>query len=201
MIRVLLAEDMHLVRGALVALLADEQDIDVVAELKPNENIVRVALGLAPDVAVIDVDLPGEEGLTAAAELQEKLPDCRALLLTGLPRPGQVRRALATRALGFIVKDSPPARLADAIRRVSRGERVVDPSLAAMLLDADQIPLTGRDLDVLRIAAEGSSATEIATELCLSVGTVRNYLTGIIRKTGGRNLVDAIRIASRSGWL
>lgn len=190
-----------MVRGALVALLSYEEDIEVVAELERGDEIVPTALAQQPDVAVIDIDLPGVDGLTAAQELREKLPECRTLILTSLGRPGNLRRALAARAQGFLMKDAPPAYLADGIRRVARGERVVDTELAVAALDTAENPLTPREVDVLRIAAEGASVQEIASRLFLSAGTVRNYLSVIINKTGARNRIDAIRMARDAGWL
>lgn len=201
MIRVLLAEDMHLVRGALVALLGFESDIEVVAELERGDHIVAAALAVRPHVAVIDIAMPGVDGITAASELHEKLPDCRTLILTGLTQAGNVRRAVQARVSGFVRKDAPPAELAEAIRRVASGLRVFDPLAALAALDMSESPLTPRELEILRIAAEGSSAREIAARLYLSVGTVRNYLSAVLTKVGARNRVDAIRIARDAGWM
>jgi two-component system response regulator DesR len=200
-IRVLLAEDMHMVRGALVALLELEPDIEVVAELASGDEIVPTALKLTPDVAVIDIDLPGIDGLTAAGQLHEALPSCRTLILTSLGRPGTLRRALSTRVGGFLLKDAPSRELADAIRRVASGHRVVDSQLALAAWDSAECPLTSRELDVLRLAAGGAEAPEIAARLFLSTGTVRNYLSTIATKLQARNRVDAIRIATEAGWL
>lgn len=201
MIRVLLAEDMHMVRGALVALLDLEPDITVVAEAATGDEIVPRALEHAPDVAVIDVELPGVDGLTAAAELRRRLPRCRVLVVTSYGRPGNVRRAFAAQASGFVVKDAPPDRLADAIRRVAAGERVIDPQLAVAALEVVESPLTERELDVLRRFAEGTELAEIAQQLYLSLGTVRNYLTTIVTKLNARNRLHAVRIATDAGWL
>ncbi|MFG1678531.1 response regulator transcription factor [Nonomuraea sp. NPDC049269] len=201
MIRVLLAEDMHMVRGALVALLDLEPDITVVAEAATGDEIVPRALEHAPDVAVIDVELPGVDGLTAAAELRRRLPRCRVLVVTSYGRPGNVRRAFAAQASGFVVKDAPPHRLADAIRRVAAGERVIDPQLAVAALEVVESPLTERELDVLRRFAEGTELAEIAQQLYLSLGTVRNYLTTIVTKLNARNRLHAVRIATDAGWL
>lgn len=200
-IRVLLAEDMHMVRGALVALLELEADIDVVAEVASGDDILPMALKHTPDVAVIDIDLPGIDGLTAASALHEQLPTCRTLILTSLGRPGTLRRALSARVSGFILKDAPSRELADAIRRVAAGHRVVDSNLALAAWDSAECPLTAREIDVLRLAADGAEAPEIAARLFLSTGTVRNYLSTIATKLNARNRVDAIRIANESGWL
>ncbi|MER6015715.1 response regulator transcription factor [Streptomyces bluensis] len=201
MIRILLAEDMHMVRGALVALLSLEDDLRVVAEVERGDHIVRTALDCVPDVAVIDVDLPGLDGLSAAALLAQQLPSCRTLILTSLGRPGTLRKALAAQVGGFLLKDAPPDRLADAVREVSVGRRVIDPQLALAAFDNGENPLTPREAEVLRMAADGAEAAEIAGRLFLSVGTVRNYLTTVVTKLNARNRVDAIRVARESGWL
>ena len=201
MIRVLLAEDQHLIRGALVALLSLEQDVEVVAELDRGDQILPTALRLRPDVAVLDIDLPGLDGLTAADLLHQRLPGCRTLVLTGLSQPGNLLRALKVHVGGFIVKDAPAATLADGIRRVARGERVLDPELVAAALETGSTPLTAREAEVLRAAESGSSTEQIAARLSLSPATVRNYLSNAISKVGGRNRIDAIRIARNAGWL
>lgn len=200
MIRVVLAEDMHMVRGALVALLDLEPDIEVVAEVETGDRIVDAVREHHPDVAVIDIDLPVLDGLTAAGTIHETMPNVRTLMLTSLARPGTLRRALATRVDGFILKDAPPSQLADAIRDVSRGKRVVDSQLALAAWDRGECPLTDRELAVLRQAANGTNAPEIANALSLSPGTVRNYLTSAISKLNARNRIDAIRIAESAGW-
>ncbi|GAA1272068.1 response regulator transcription factor [Kitasatospora nipponensis] len=200
-VKVLLAEDMHMVRGALVALLGLEEDIKVVAELANGDEIVPTALQCRPDVAVIDIDLPGTDGLTAAAQLQEAMPECSTLILTSLGRPGTFRRALACGVRGFILKDAPPRELAQAIRRVAQGERVVDPDLMVAAWDSGDNPLTERETEVLRLAADGAEVTEIAGRLFLSVGTVRNYLTSAVVKLNARNRLDAVRIAREAGWV
>ena len=197
----MLAEDMHMVRGALVALLELEADIDVVAEVATGDDILPTAFKHTPDVAVIDIDLPGIDGLTAASALHEQLPSCRTLILTSLGRPGTLRRALSARVGGFILKDAPSRDLADAIRRVAAGHRVVDSNLALAAWDSAECPLTAREIDVLRLAADGAEPPEIAARLFLSTGTVRNYLSTIATKLNARNRVDAIRIANESGWL
>jgi two-component system response regulator DesR len=201
MIRVLLAEDMHMVRGALIALLNLEPDIEVVAEVSSGDKIVPMVSEHRPDVAVIDIDLPILDGLTAATKIRETMPSVRTLMLTSLGRPGTLRRALAARVDGFLLKDAPPGQLADAIRDVAAGKRVVDAQLALAAWDRGECPLTDRELEVLRLAAAGSDAPEIAVALSLSAGTVRNYMTTIITKLNGRNRVDAIRIAEEAGWI
>jgi two-component system response regulator DesR len=200
-LRVLLAEDVHMVRGALVALLEMEPDLHVVASVDRGDAIVPVARESNPDVAVIDIDLPAVDGLTAAAALHEELPSCRTLILTGIGRPGTFRRALAARVSGFILKDAQPERLAEAIRGVAAGQRVIDPQLALAAWDVGENPLSEREAQVLRLAAHGADAEEIASKLHLSVGTVRNYLTTIVSKLNARNRVDAIRIAEDAGWI
>ncbi len=201
MIRVLIAEDMHLIRGALVALLSLEPDMLVVAELDRGDTIVDTAVAVRPDVAVLDIDLPGLDGLTAAAQLHHRLPDCRTLVLTGMSQPGHLLRALQNHVRGFVVKDAPVETLADGIRRVARGERVIDPELVAAALETGSTPLTERETDVLRTAESGLPTDQIARHLSLSPTTVRNYLSNAIGKTGGRNRLDAIRIARDAGWL
>jgi two-component system, NarL family, response regulator DesR len=200
-IRILLAEDQRLVRGALVALLGFEPDIEVVSEVETGDAIVPEALRSRPEVAVIDIELPGVDGLTAAAQLRDRLPECRVLILTSFGRPGNLQRAQDAGVYGFMLKDAPPEQLADAIRRLSRGERVVDAKLAKAAWEAQRNPLTPREIEVLRLTAAGAEPVEIAARLYLSVGTVRNYLTVIITKLRARSKVDAIRIAQDSGWL
>ena len=201
MIRVLIAEDMHMIRGALVALLSLEDDMQVVAELERGDRIVQTALETQPDVAVVDIDLPGVDGLTDAEQLSQRLPECRTLVLTGLSQPGNLLRALKVHVRGFIVKDAPADTLADGVRRVARGERVIDPELVAAALETGTSPLTAREADVLRVAEGGLPTDQIAVQLSLSPATVRNYLSNAISKVGGRNRIDAIRIARNAGWL
>jgi two-component system response regulator DesR len=201
MIRVLIAEDMGMIRGALVALLTLEDGIEVVAELDRGDQIVPTALRTRPDVAVLDIDLPGLDGLSAAERLHEQAPECQTLILTGLSQPGNLLRALRVHVRGFIVKDAPAATLADGIRRVARGERVVDPDLVAAALETGSSPLTPRESDVLRAAADGISTEQIGALLRLSPTTVRNYLSNAITKVGGRNRIDTIRIARNAGWI
>jgi two-component system, NarL family, response regulator DesR len=201
MIRVLIAEDMHLIRGALVALLSLEDDIAVVAELDRGDAILDVALKTEPDVAIIDIDLPGLDGLSAADLLYERLPTCHTLILTGLGQPGNLLRALKVHVRGFLLKDAPADRLADAVRKVAAGQRVLDPELIAAAVETGASPLTERETEVLRAAEGGFPTDEIATLLHLSPATVRNYLSNAIAKVGARNRLDAIRIAHDAGWL
>ena len=201
MIRVLIAEDMHLIRGALVALLSRELDMEVVAELDRGDQVLEAAIRTRPDVAVLDIDLPGMDGLSAAEVLHEQVPNCQILVLTGLSQPSHLLRALKVHVRGFILKDAPAATLAQGVRRVANGERVIDPELLALALETGESPLTPREADVLRAAEEGISTDEIARTLFLSSATVRNYLSNAITKVGGRNRIDAIRIARDAGWL
>ncbi|MET9340956.1 MULTISPECIES: response regulator transcription factor [unclassified Nonomuraea] len=201
MIRVLLAEDMHMIRAALTALLRLEPDIEVVAEVTRGDEIVPEALRVRPDVAIVDIDLPVVDGITAAATLRTRLPSCRILVLTAMGQPGQVRRALESGIEAFLVKDAPGDRLAEAIRRTAAGLRVLDADLVSSAMEYGESPLTPRERTVLAEAARGATAEEIASRLHLSAGTVRNYLTGAITKTGARNKIDAIRIAEDAGWL
>ncbi len=201
MIRVLIAEDMHLIRAALVALLSLEAGIEVVAELERGDEIVTAAMRTRPDIAVLDIDLPGLDGLTAAEQLHERLPECRTIVLTGMSQPGNLLRALKVHVRGFIVKDAPADALADGIRRVAAGQRVIDPDLVAAALETGTSPLTPRETDVLRAAADGISTDQIGRTVHLSSATVRNYLSNAIAKVGARNRIDAIRIARNAGWL
>ncbi|GAA3204675.1 response regulator transcription factor [Nonomuraea helvata] len=201
MIRVLLAEDMHLIRGALASLLRLEPDIEVVSEVPSGDAVVPAALEHRPDVAVLDVQMPVMDGIEAAAELGRRLPGCRVLMLTQLGRPEVLRRALAARVGGFMLKDAPPADLAAAVRRVHAGETVIDPALAAATITARENPLSPREVDVLRLAAGGDDLAEIAAALHLTKGTVRNYLGAIVTKLDARNRLDAVRIATEAGWL
>jgi two-component system response regulator DesR len=200
-IRVLVAEDMAMLRGALVALISLEPDMTVVAELERGDQVLAAATQHAPDVALLDIDMPGLDGLAAAAALHAALPACKSLILTGLSQPGHLLRALQAHVRGFLVKDAPSATLGDAIRRVAAGERVLDPQLVAAAIETGASPLTERETDVLRAARSGSSTIEIGRELHLSPATVRNYLSNAIAKTGARNRLDAIRISEDAGWL
>ena len=200
-IRVLVADDQALVRGAVAALLSLEPDLEVVAEVERGDQVVAAARANAPDVAVLDIEMPGIDGIAAAEVLRREVPTCRVLIVTTFGRPGYLRRAMESGASGFIVKDAPAKRLADAIRRVHAGLRVVDPELAAESLAVGENPLTPREADVLREARDGSSVAEIAARLFLGDGTVRNYLSSAIGKTGSRNRVEAVHIAEQKGWL
>jgi two-component system response regulator DesR len=200
-IRVLLAEDQAMVRGALAGLLSLEADIEVVAQVARGDEVVAAALDQHPDVALLDIEMPGLNGLTAAAQLARELPDCRVLILTTFGRPGYLRRAMEQGAAGFLLKDAPAEELARAIRRAMRGERVVDPGLAAAALSEGPSPLTAREHDVLAAAREHATVADIAAALHLSPGTVRNYLSAAIGKVGARNRVEAIRAAQDKGWL
>lgn len=201
MIRVLIAEDMHLIRRALATMLRLEDDIEVVAELDRGDLVVDTALRTRPDVAVLDIDLPGMDGLTAAAQLHERLPSCRALVLTGLTQPGHLLRALKVHVRGFIGKDAHGDALVNGVRRVAAGERVIDPELVAAAIETGSSPLTARETDVLLAAESGISTEDIGATLSLSPATVRNYLSNAISKIGARNRLDALRIARDAGWL
>jgi two-component system response regulator DesR len=200
-IRVLVAEDQSMVRGALRALLELEEDIDVVAEVGRGDEVVPAAKEHRPDVALLDIEMPGGDGLEAARELATAVPDCRAVVLTTFGRPGFLRRAMEVGAAGFLVKDAPVAELARAIRAVMAGERVIDRDLAAAALAIGATPLSAREADVLRAAADGATVADIARTLFLSEGTVRNYLSSAIGKTGARTRVEAARVAEEKGWL
>lgn len=201
MIRILLAEDQHVVRGALVALLELEADLTVVAQTGRGDEVLPAALAHRPDVAVLDVDMPGLDGLAAAAQLRESLPECRTLILTGYGKPGHLRRALAAQVAGFLLKTAPPDQLVAAIRTVAAGQRVLDPELALTAWDLADNPLTPREIEVLRLTGGGAEAPEIAAQLFLTAGTVRNHLTAIVAKLSARNRTDAVRIAQEAGWL
>ncbi len=201
MIRVLLADDQHLVRGALAALLALEPDLKVVAQVADGAAAVQAAVALAPDVALLDIEMPVLDGLAATARIGGQAPGVRVLILTTFGRPGYLRRAMDAGARGFVVKDAPAARLALAIREVHRGGTVVDPELAVASLETAASPLTDRERDVLRAGRDGATVAEIAARLRLSEGTVRNYLSGAIGKTGARNRTEAARTAEERGWL
>ncbi|MBX7551371.1 response regulator transcription factor [Streptomyces sp. NPDC004232] len=200
-IRVLLAEDQGMMRGALALLLGMEDDIEVVAQVARGDAIVEEALLHRPDVALLDIELPGASGLDAAAELREQAPGCRVLILTTFGRPGYLRRAMEAGAAGFLVKDGPVEDLAAAIRRVLTGETVVDPALAAAALSAGPSPLTARERDVLKASVDGATVADIAGRLHLSESTVRNYLSSAIGKTSTRNRAEAVREARQQGWL
>jgi two-component system, NarL family, response regulator DesR len=200
-VRLLLADDQELIRGALAVMLELEDDFEVVASVSRGDEVVAAALTHHPDVALLDIEMPGIDGLAAASVLAQEVPSCRSLILTTFGRPGYLRRAMESGAFGFVVKDAPPEQLADAIRRVAAGERVVDPALAAATLASGQSPLTARERDVLVAARPGATVAEIADRLFLSEGTVRNYLSSAIAKTQTRNRAEAVRTADRNGWL
>ncbi|WP_432034303.1 response regulator [Streptomyces antibioticus] len=200
-IRVLLAEDQGMMRGALALLLGMEPDIEVVAQVGTGDEIVDAALLHRPDVALLDIELPGISGLEVAAALRDEAPDCRVLILTTFGRPGCLRRAMEAGAAGFLVKDGPVEELAAAIRKVLTGETVVDPALAAAALGAGPNPLTARERDVLKASVDGATVADIAGRLHLSESTVRNHLSSTIGKTATRNRMEAMREARRQGWL
>lgn len=201
MIRVLLAEDQAMTRGALAALLTLAGDIEVVAEVGRGDEVLPAAQTGRPDVALLDIEMPGRDGISAAAELRRALPACKVLILTTFGRPGYLRRAMESGVVGFLVKDAPAAQLADAVRRAHAGERVIDPDLAVAALSEGPNPLSQREREVLAAAAPGASIAEIAAALHLSEGTVRNYLSVAIQKLDARNRVEAARTAERMGWL
>ena len=201
MTRVLLAEDQAMVRGALAALLALERDIEIVAEVGRGDEVTPLALEVRPDVALLDIEMPGLDGLAAAAQLRSAVPRCRVVMLTTFGRPGYLRRAMDAGASGFLLKDAPARQLADAIRRVARGQRVVDPALALAALSEGATPLSEREREVLALAARNGTVAEIAAALGLSEGTVRNHLSAAIQKVGARNRGEAARIAAEKGWL
>jgi two-component system response regulator DesR len=200
-IRLLLADDQELVRQALVALLALEEDFEVVASVGRGDQVVDAAIANRPDVALLDIEMPGLDGLAAAAVLSQQVPDCRIVILTTFGRAGYLRRAMEAGAVGFVVKDAPAEALADAIRRVMKGERVVDPALAVATLAAGESPLTARERDVLIAARSGATVADIAAKLYLAEGTVRNYLSAATAKTSARNRMEALRVADERGWL
>ncbi|MEV5705487.1 response regulator transcription factor [Actinoallomurus sp. NPDC052274] len=201
MIRVLLAEDQGMVRGALATLLSLEDDIEVIGEAADGDEALAVAARTRPDVALLDIEMPGRNGIDTAAALRESLPDCQVIILTTFGRPGYLRSAMEAGASAFLVKDSPARELAAAIRRVLAGERVIDPALAAAALSAGPNPLSPREREALAAAADGSTIGDVARKLHLGEGTVRNYLSAAIRKTGARNRIEAVRAAQRQGWL
>jgi two-component system response regulator DesR len=201
MIRVLLAEDQAMVRGALAALLVLEGDIEIVAEVGRGDEVASAALATKPDVALLDIEMPGIDGISAAAALHKELPSCRVLILTTFGRPGYLRKAMESGVVGFLLKDAPSTQLATAIRRAMAGERIVDPTLAMAALSEGNNPLTEREREVLAAATGGASISEIASSLFLSEGTVRNYLSVAIQKLNAHNRVEAAHIAEQKGWL
>ncbi len=201
MIRVLLAEDQAMVRGALASLLTLEPDLEVVAEVGRGDEVLAAARAAMPDVALLDIEMPGISGLDAAAALHEALPACRVLILTTFGRPGYLRRAMAQGAAGFMLKDAPASELASAIRRAVAGERIVDPGLAAAALSAGESLLTPREREVLTRARTEGTIAELAGALHLSHGTARNHLSTIMRKLDAGSRIEAIRIAEERGWI
>lgn len=201
MIRVLLAEDQAMVRGALSALLSRESDIEVVAEVGRGDEVVQAALSARPDVALLDIEMPGSDGLTAAHTLHQALPSCHVVILTTFGRSGYLRRAMESGAVGFLLKDAPASELARALRRVMQGERVVDPDLALSALSEGKNPLTAREREVLAASLFGASLSDIAGQLILSEGTVRNHLSTAMQKLGAHNRMEAARLAEQKGWL
>ena len=201
MIRLLLADDQALVRGALSALLGLEPDLEIVAEVGSGDEVVAAVLEHRPDVALLDVEMPGLDGITATAEVRRAAPGTRVLIVTTFGRPGYLQRAMAAGAAGFLVKDGPVEGLAEAIRKVAGGATVVDPELAGTALRTAVSPLTPRERDVLAAAEDGSTVADIAVRLHLSASTVRNYLSDAIGKTGTRNRTEAALLARRNGWL
>lgn len=201
MIRVLIAEDQAMIRGALAALLSTEADIEVVAQVERGDRVLDEALRTTPDVALLDIEMPGQDGITAAAELRAKLPSCRVLILTVFGRPGYLRRAVDAGVSGFLLKDAPPDELASAIRRTAKGEKVIDAQLAHAALSEGSSPLTPRERDVLAMSVRGASVEEVARSLHLTNGTVRNHLSIAIQKLNAHNRTEAARIAEEKGWL
>jgi two-component system response regulator DesR len=201
MIRVLLAEDQAMVRGALASLLALETDIEIVAQVDRADRVLDAARTARPDVALLDIEMPGGDGLTAAAELRRELPDCRVLILTTFGRPGYLRRAMAAGAAGFLLKDAPAEDLARAIRRALAGERIFDPGLAAAALSEGESPLTPREKEMLVTARDHPTVADIARAVHLSPGTVRNYLSAAMQKLGVHTRAEAVRLAEERGWL
>ena len=200
-IRVLLADDQALVRGALSALLRLEVDLDVVAEVGSGDQVLQAARSSSAQVCLLDIEMPGMDGIDAAAQLAAELPEVRSLIVTTFGRPGYLRRALEVGASGFVVKDTPADELAEAIRSVHAGRRVVDPALATESLAGGPNPLTDREREVLRQCLDGRSVAVVAERVHLSAGTVRNYLSSAIGKTGTTNRVEAAQVAERNGWL
>jgi two-component system response regulator DesR len=200
-IRVLLAEDQAMVRGALTALLRLEHDIEVVAEVSQGDQVLPAALKSQPNVALLDVEMPGGNGLSAAQALHQSVPDCRIIILTTFGRSGYLRQAMESGAVGFMLKDAPADQLAVAIRRVMAGERVVDPDLALSALSDGDNPLTPRERDVLKASLDGTSIADIATQFYLSEGTVRNHISTAIQKLNAHNRMEAAHLAQEKGWL
>jgi two-component system, NarL family, response regulator DesR len=200
-LKVLVAEDQNMIRGALVALLEIEHDLHVVASVDRGDRIIPAARECRPDVAIIDLEISNVDGLTAARRLHDTLPSCRSMILTRLARPGVIRRARAAKVAGLLLKTTPSERLAEAVREVASGRRIIDPQLAVIAWDSGENPLSKREAQVLKHVARGEEPSEIAAALQLSVGTIRNYLTSVVVKLNARNKVDAVRIATEAGWI
>jgi two-component system, NarL family, response regulator DesR len=200
-IRVLLAEDQGMVRGALASLLGLEPDIEVVAQVARGDEVLGAARSVNPDVALLDIEMPGATGLEALTELREAMPGCRILILTTFGRPGYLRRAMESGASGFLLKDAPAQELASAIRRAVAGERVVDPGLAAAALSEGESPLTAREHEVLAASKNYATVADIAGALYLSPGTVRNHLSSVMQKLNARNRAEALKLAEEKGWI
>ena len=200
-IKIMIAEDQAMVRQALVALLGLEPDIEVVAQAATGDEALAMATKHQPDVAVLDIEMPGPSGIDVARQLRQDGFGGKVVIVTTFGRPGYLRAAMAAGASGFLLKDAPAVQLAEAIRRVVTGERVVDPALAAAALAEGESPLTGRETDVLAAAASHDAISEIASRLHLSPGTVRNHLSAAMQKLGARNRAEAVQMAQRKGWL
>jgi two-component system, NarL family, response regulator DesR len=201
MTRVLIAEDQGMVRGALASLLSLEEDFEVVAQVSRGDEVLDAARSAQPDVALLDIEMPGASGLDAAVALRRALPGCRILILTTFGRPGYLRRAMEGGADGFLLKDAPASELAAAIRRAVAGERVVDPGLAAAALSQGESPLTPREHEVLAASRAHATVAQLADALFLSPGTVRNHLSSAMQKLDARNRAEAVRVAEERGWL
>jgi two-component system response regulator DesR len=201
MIRILIAEDQAMVRGALASLLSLEEDLEVVAEIARGDEVLAAARACSPDVALLDIEMPGANGLEVCEQLATALPALRVLIVTTFGRPGYLRRAMQGGAAGFLLKDAPALELAEAIRRAVAGERIVDPALAAAALRQGANPLTAREREVLSTARREGTIAELALALHLSHGTTRNHLSSIMRKLGASSRIEAIRIAEEQGWL
>jgi two-component system response regulator DesR len=201
MIRILIAEDQAMVREAIAGLLDLEEDLEVVAQVGRGDEVLAAARACRPDVALLDIEMPGASGLEVLTRLAREQPDCRILILTTFGRPGYLRRAMEGGAAGFLLKDAPIAELASAIRRAMGGERIVDPGLAASALSEGPSPLTQREQEVLVASREHATVAQAAAALHLSAGTTRNHLSAIMGKLGAHSRIEALRIAEEKGWL
>ena len=201
MIRIVLAEDAHLVRGAIAALLDLEPDLEVVGQTGRGDEAVGIVTEQRPDVAVLDIDMPGATGLEVAELLSESVPECALVVLTSFGRPGYLRRAIGAGVRGFLHKDAPVGELAEAVRAVHAGDRRIDPELATAAMTAGVSPLTGRETEILRILARGDSVAEAAGKLDIAEGTVRNHMSAAMAKTATENRIGAVRAAQEMGWL